>query len=214
MKLIRVFVIEDDWMCREAVRSIIEKTETLEAVGSAMDAESAIDKAIALKPDVVLMDLRLAGQLSGIDATARMVEACPQIKVVILTNCQDESSLHAAIDAGAVGYLLKSEVHDPAVILEAIREVHAGNGYITPVMSGKLISAVHTQRKQNNYGLTRREKEILNHISQGKNNRVIAEHLHIHERTVANHVSNILFKINAQNRTQAVALARKTGIIL
>ena len=200
-------------MCSEAITSIADKSGAVEIVGSAADSENALARIATLKPEIVLMDIRLPGALSGIEVTARLAQAYPEIKVIILTNCQDEESLHSAIDAGAAGYLLKSEIHDPAIILQAIQAVHHGKGYITPTITEKIITTLKNYRKYNDQGLTKREREILIHISQGKNNRLIAEELNIHERTVANHVSNILFKINAKNRTEAAAFARKTGIV-
>ena len=213
MTPIRLFMVEDDWMCREALQSVIQQAAFIEMVGSAADGEKALSRIPLLQPDVVLMDIRLSGEISGIDATALLTRACPQVKVIILTNSQDEERLHAAIQAGAAGFLLKSEIHDPAVILRAIREVNCGKGYMTPSVAAKVLAALKNTRRFNDHELTRREVEILGHLGEGKSNRGIAEQLGIHERTVANHVSNILYKINAKNRTEAVAIARKTGLV-
>jgi DNA-binding NarL/FixJ family response regulator len=210
---IRVFVFEDEWMCREAIQSVIERTDGIDMVGAAADAAHAVEDVMALKPDVVLMDIRLQGDINGIQATEALAKRCPEAHIVIFTSFPDSDTLNAAILAGAAGYLLKEETGNPDILIQAIREVYQGNAYMTPRISAEILKVIRKPHHHNQFGLTRRELEILRKMADGMNNRGIARELSIQERTVANHVSNILFKINAKNRTEAACIARKEGLL-
>ena len=210
---IRVFVFEDEWMCREAIQSVIERASGMEVVGAAAHAAHAAEDVAALKPDVILMDIRLQGGIDGIQATEILARRCPGARVVIFTSFPDPDTLNAAILAGASGYLLKEETGNPDILIQAIREVFQGNAYMTPRISAEILKVIRKPSHRNPFGLTRREFEILRLMADGMNNRTIAQTLVIQERTVANHVSNILFKINAKNRTEAVCIARKQGLL-
>jgi DNA-binding NarL/FixJ family response regulator len=210
---IRVFVFEDEWMCREAIQSVIERTSGIEMVGAAAHAAQALETMTALKPDVILMDIRLQGGIDGIQATEILTRCCPDARIVIFTSFPDPDTLNAAILAGAAGYLLKEETGNPDILIQAIREVSQGNAYMTPRISAEILKVIRKSSHRNPFGLTRRELEILGLIAEGLNNRAIAHALTIQERTVANHVSNILFKINAKNRTEAACIARKQGLL-
>ena len=214
MSPIKVFIFEDEWMVREALTSIIEKSDSeLQTVGEADNAESGVKAALEAKPDVVLMDLRLKGHMSGIDAMRQLIAKQPAIKTVIFTSFPDEETLRDAVAAGAQGYLLKREVTDPAIIIKAILEVNAGHSYLTPSMTAKILDIVRKSKNDDKFNLTDREKEILGLIAEGNANKQIAGILNIDERTVANHVSRILDKMDAKNRTDAVVKARNEGII-
>ena len=210
---IRVFIFEDEWMCREAIQSVLERTGGIEMVGAAAHAAQAVESITALKPDVILMDIRLQGEIDGIQATEVLTRRCPDARIVIFTSFPDPDTLNAAILAGAAGYLLKEETGNPDILIQAIREVFQGNAYMTPRISAEILKVIRKPSHHNSFGLTRREFEILRLIAEGLNNRAIAQTLTIQERTVANHVSNILFKINAKNRTQAACIARKQGLL-
>jgi DNA-binding NarL/FixJ family response regulator len=121
--------------------------------------------------------------------------------------------LQGAVSAGACGFLLKKEVQDPKVIVQAIRTVHKGEGYLTPSMISKILRVVQRLSDHDKYQLTKREREILKLVVEGKDNREIAQALEIDVRTVANHVSNLLYKMNAKNRTEAAAIARREGLV-
>jgi NarL family two-component system response regulator LiaR len=214
MSPIKVFIFEDEWMVREALTSIIEKSDfELQIVGEADNAESGVKAALEAKPDVVLMDLRLKGQISGIEAMRQLIAKQPAIKIIIFTNFPDEETLQDAVGVGARGYLLKQEVTDPAIIIKAIQEVNAGHSYLTPSMTAKILDIVRKAKNDDKFNLTDREKEILGLIAEGNANKQIAGILSIDERTVANHVSHIFCKMGAKNRTDAVVKAKNEGII-
>jgi NarL family two-component system response regulator LiaR len=210
---IRVFIFEDHWMCREALVTVLAKEKDLEVVGAAEDVHEGLESAVTAGPDVVLMDVLFRGKQEGIEATAMLKRRLPDAKVVIFTEFPDEDTLQGAVTAGASGFLLKKEVQEPEVIAEAIRAVHHGDAFLTPSIAARILKVVQRLAVPNRYGLTRRELETLSLITEGKDNRSIARQLAIDERTVANHVSNLLFKMNARNRTEASAIARRDGLL-
>jgi two-component system response regulator DegU len=213
MTKINLFVFEDEWMCREAIQSVIDRTVDIELVGTAEKAEGLIKTIVTLKPDVVLMDIRLKGKISGIEATKIITKRCPNTRVIIFTNFPDSETLNAAILAGAAGYLLKEETSNPDILIQAIREVAQGNSYMTPRISAEILKVIRNRNHLKQMGLTQRELELVKLMAEGLNNREIARRLKIKERTVANHIGNILFKLNAKNRTEAVCIARNNGLL-
>ena len=213
MTKINLFVFEDEWMCREAIQSVIDRSIDIELVGTAEKAEGLIKKIGTLKPDVVLMDIRLRGRISGIEATKMITKRCPNTRVIIFTNFPDSETLNAAILAGAAGYLLKEETSNPDILIQAIREVAQGNSYMTPRISAEILKVIRNRNHLKQMGLTQRELELVKLMAEGLNNREIARQLKIKERTVANHIGNILFKLNAKNRTEAVCIARNNGLL-
>ncbi len=213
MESIKIFIFEDEWMCREAIASVIGKTDDIEVIGEAEAADAGLEKVLSLKPDVVLMDIRLKGGDCGLEATAEITEKLPQTKVIICTHLPDEANLHAAVKAGAVGYLLKKEMNDPDTIIRAIRSVYHEGSFMKPATAAKVLKILRNYKKHGNHGLTRRELEVFQLMGEGKDNKHIARALEISENTVANHVSNILSKMGVDNRTGAVVIARREGII-
>jgi DNA-binding NarL/FixJ family response regulator len=209
---IRVFIFEDHWMCREALVSVLGKDQDIEITGAVENAREGKGECIRSKPDVVLMDVLFHGERLGIEATSSIKEKLPETKIIIFTEFPDEETLQDAVKAGASGFLLKKEVQDPEIIANAIRTVHRGEAYLTPSMTEKILKVVKRLSQNDNYDLTKRELEVLQQIVAGKDNRGIAGELCIDIRTVANHVSNLLFKMGAKNRTEAAAIARKKGI--
>lgn len=210
---IRVFFFEDHWMCREALVSVLGKEKGIEIVGTSEDAREGLEACVLCKPDVVLMDVLFHGERLGIEATAELRKKLPDTKVIIFTEFPDEETLQGAVKAGAAGFLLKKEVQDSEIIVNAIRAVHQGDAYLTPSMIAKVLNVVRRLSDNGGYDLTKRELQILKHVATGNDNRSIAKELQIDERTVANHVSNLLFKMNAKNRTEAAAIARREGIV-
>ena len=210
---IRVFIFEDHWMCREALVAVLGQQEGIDLVGAAEQLTDGLRKAEKIRPDVVLMDIRFSGEDLGIQATAILKEKMPETKVIIFTDFPDEEKLRGAIKAGASGFLLKREVKDPETIIKAIRAVYNNDAFMTPSIIAKLLKEVRRLSTGHKYQLTDRELEILKLIKKGKENREISIILNIKPRTVANHVSNILYKMNAKNRTEAVAIATREGIV-
>jgi NarL family two-component system response regulator LiaR len=210
---IKVFIFEDNWMCREALVSVLGSEEGIEVVGAAANIRDGMDQVVTSPPDVVLMDIRFNDQNLGIEATAKLLELLPGTKVIIFTGFSDEDTLRRAIDAGAAGFLLKSEVQDPETIARAIRSVCTGGAYITPSITATLLKLMKCTNVNSGFELTNRELQILKLIAEGRDNKGIATVLNIEVRTVANHVSNILFKMNARNRTEASAIARREGLL-
>ncbi len=200
-------------MCREALMAVLEKAADIELAGASDRVKDGLEECKTLKPDVVIMDVQFQGEKLGIEATVSLRKALPGTKVIIFTEFPDEAILQSAVQAGASGFLMKKEVEDPDIITGAVRAVHRGEAYLTPSMTAKILNVVQRLSEHDKYGLTKREMEVLKLIAEGSDNRGIAKTLSIDERTVANHVSNILFKMNAKNRTEAAAIARREGIV-
>ncbi len=210
---IKVYIFEDHWMCREALVSVIGNEKGIEVAGAAEDVREGIEKVLKIKPDIVLMDLRFQEQELGIGATAELKKRLPDTKVIIFTESDEEENIREAVKAGSSGFLLKKEVQDPDTIIKAIRTVYHGDAYITPSITAKILHEIKRLTEKSKFELTKRELQILRLMSEGKDNKDIADSLNIDIRTVANHVSNILFKMNAKNRTEAAAIARKERLI-
>ncbi len=215
---IRVLVVDDHELFRRGVDSALRACDDLEVVGGAGSADEAVRLAVATEPDVVLLDLRLAGR-SGLEACAELIAARPQIRVIVLTMSDNQSDLYAAVRAGASGYLLKEA--SSAELVTAVRAVHAGQSLISPAMAGKLLSEFaslvrrddDTHRSGHGPRLTNRELEVLKLVARGLNNRDIANELFISENTVKNHVRNILEKLQLHSRMEAVVYAVREKLL-
>lgn len=210
---IKVFIFEDHWMCREALVALLGREKWIEISGTAEEVQKGLGEVVRLRPDVILMDILFQGEKLGVEAARAIKGKLPESKVIMFTEFPDEETLRDAIKAGASGYLLKKEVQDPEILVHAIRSVHLGDAYMTPSMTSKILNVVKKQSDDPKYELTKRELEVLRLVTEGRDNRGIAKELQIDERTVANHVSNLLFKMNAKNRTEAAAIARREGIV-
>ncbi len=210
---IKVFIFEDHWMCREALVALLGREKWIEISGTAEEVQKGLGEVVRLRPDVILMDILFQGEKLGVEAARAIKGKLPESKVIMFTEFPDEETLRDAIKAGAAGYLLKKEVQDPEILVHAIRSVHLGDAYMTPSMTSKILNVVKKQSDDPKYELTKRELEVLRLVTEGRDNRGIAKELQIDERTVANHVSNLLFKMNAKNRTEAAAIARREGIV-
>jgi DNA-binding NarL/FixJ family response regulator len=211
MSEIRILLAEDQTLLRQGLRTILELEPGVTVVGEAADGEQAVRQAVTLQPDIVLMDIQMP-ERSGVEAAALITAACPRTRVIVLTTFDYDEYVFNAIKGGAMGYLLK-DVPAPQLI-DTIRRVHAGESFIQPSVASKVLLE-YGRRPSLPPGeeLTEREREVLDFLAAGASNREIAERLFLAEGTVKNHVSNILGKLHAANRTHAVALAREQGLI-
>ncbi len=207
---IRLLIVEDQTLMRQGLRTILELEPGLEVIGEAAGGESGRRLALELRPDVILMDVQMP-ELNGVEATARLCRDWPEARVIILTTFDRDDYVFQGVRAGALGYLLKDTPADQ--LIDTIRRVHRGEVFIQPeIASRALREMVHPQTPAVE-PLSDREREVLVLVAQGLANREIAERLVITEGTVKNHVSNILGKLQAENRTQAADIARRRGLV-
>jgi DNA-binding NarL/FixJ family response regulator len=210
---IRVLLADDHPIFREGVRSLLLQSGQFTVVGEAMNGNEAVLAASALDPDVVVMDLQMP-ELSGIDATRAIMAADPRTAVLILTMYEDDTSVFAAMRAGARGYLLKSA--DPAKMTRAIASVADGDAIFSPGIADRVLAYFSdAQAAEPNPStfpeLTEREREVLHLIAAGRNNQAIARQLYISPKTVRNHVSSIFAKLQVADRAEAIVRSREAG---
>jgi len=210
MKRIRILLAEDQTLMRQGLKTLLELEEDLRVVGEAEDGSQAVKLALQLRPDVVLMDVQMPHQ-NGVEATAVLCRSWPEVKVIILTTFDRDDYVFQGVRAGALGYLLKDTPAEK--LYETIRRVHAGEVFIQPEIASRTLRAALHPTGDLVEPLSDREQEVLVMLAQGVPNKEIADKLHIAEGTVKNHVSNILAKLQVQNRTQAADLARKRGLV-
>lgn len=193
---LRVLVVDDHPLFRDGLTGLLATVANIEVVGSADDGESAVRKVLELQPDVVLMDLNLP-RVPGLEATRRILAAAPATAVLVLTMVDDDDSVLAALKVGARGYVLKGAAQEE--VLAAIRSVAAGGAVFGPGVAQRVLGG----RRTHAFELTEREAEILAQIAQGSSNAEIARELGLSLKTVQNHVSRVLTKMQVRDRTQA-----------
>jgi DNA-binding NarL/FixJ family response regulator len=209
--MIRVLLVDDQTIIRQGIKSLLESQPDFQVLGEAENGKEAIIQVEALQPDVVLMDVRMP-IMDGVAATIAIYRQFPDVKVLILTTFDDDEYVSEAMRFGAKGYLLKDTSLEP--LANAIRSVYAGHIHLGPGLLEKIINPISDSTASNTplvpielAELTPREKEVLRLIASGANNREIAQSLFIAERTVKNHVTNILMQLNLRDRTQAAIFA-------
>ena len=208
---IRILVADDHPMLREGLIAVLSTQQDLEVVGEAADGSEVVRLADSLKPDVILLDLEMPG-LSGVAALEKLRDADSTARTIIFTAYDTDERILGALRAGARGYLLKGAARTE--IFDAIRTVHAGGSLLQPVVTNKLLQTMsRAERREETEPLTPREIEVLALLSQGLQNKEISVRLFISERTVKFHVSSIMHKLGAENRTETVSIAAQRGLI-
>jgi DNA-binding NarL/FixJ family response regulator len=210
---VRVLIADDHPLFREGMRGRLDRVADVAVVGEAASGDEAVELAHKLEPDVILMDIKMPG-LNGIEATREIQQASPQIGVLVLTMFEDDDSVFAAMRAGAKGYLLKDSGGEGVV--HAIRAVASGEAVFGPGVAERILGFFSAPRaaapRRAFPELTEREEEVLSLVAQGKSNQQIARQLFVSLKTVRNHVSNILLKLQVADRAQAVIRARDAGM--
>jgi two-component system, NarL family, response regulator LiaR len=208
--MIRVIFVDDHEMVRIGVSSYLSAQPDIEVVGEADDGKKGVELALELRPDIILMDLVMK-EMDGIEATRLIIEQWPEAKVIIVTSFLDDEKVYPALEAGATSYMLKTS--KAGEIANAVRATYHGQSVLEPEVTGKMMVKM---RQKNTHlpheDLTSREIEILLLMAEGKTNQDIADELYIALKTVKTHVSNILSKLNVQDRTQAVIYAFKHSL--
>jgi DNA-binding NarL/FixJ family response regulator len=204
--MIRVLVADDHPVVRGGIVALLAAAEDIEVVGEAVDGQDAVEKALALEPQLVLMDLRMP-RLDGDEATARILAASPGIRVVVLTTYETDASILTAIEAGASGYLLKAAPQEE--ILAGIRSVARGEVALAPSIAAMLVGRVKTRA----ITLSPRETEVLGLVAQGLSNPAIAKKLFLGEATVKTHLLHAFEKLEVNDRTRAVTKAMELGLL-
>lgn len=210
MEEITLLLVEDQTLMRQGLRTILELEPGLRVAGEAADGEEGLRLALALRPAIVLMDVQMP-KLNGVEATAALCAAWPEARVIILTTFDRDDYVFQGIRAGAVGYLLKDAPAEQ--LIRTIRRVHAGEVFIQPEIAARTLRELVRPQDAPLEALSDREREVLVLLAQGASNREIAARLVISEGTVKNHVSSILAKLQAANRTQAADIARRMGLL-
>lgn len=209
--MIKVLIVDDHEMVRLGVSTYLGVQDDITVVGEAADGKEGLDKALALRPDVILMDLVMPN-MDGIESTKRILAAWPEARIIILTSFIDDQKVYPAIEAGAASYILKTATAEE--IAAAIRKTAAGDSALDPQVTTKMMNRLtKKQAPELADELTNREREVLMLIAQGKSNQEIADELFITLKTVKTHVSNILAKLEVEDRTQAAIYAFKHGLV-
>lgn len=224
MEATKIVIIDDHQLFREGVKKILDFEDSFAVVAEGDDGAEAVDLVRQHDPDVIIMDINMP-HMNGVEATKQLIEQFPEAKVIILSIHDDENYVTHALKTGASGYLLKEM--DADALIEAVRIVADGGSYLHPKVTHNLVNeyrrlaaeasglSIHSFQQlevsRPLHLLTRRECEVLQLLADGKSNRGIGEALFISEKTVKNHVSNILQKMNVNDRTQAVVVAIKNG---
>ena len=203
--MISLLVAEDHSVMRRGLVELLSVADDLEVVGTAANGAEAIELAAELRPDVVLMDISMP-DVDGIRATGSILEAEPETRVVMLTAFSDRDRVVAALDAGAIGYLLKDS--EPQEVLEAVRAAARGDAPLAPRAARQLLAARSEEQRAD---LSKREREVLALVAEGLPNKLIARRLEISEKTVKTHLTSVFQRIGVSDRTQAALWAQRQG---
>lgn len=211
-KAVRVLIVDDQTLFRTGLAHLLDEDPRVEVVGQAIDGREAVKQAAKIKPDVILMDLKMPN-VDGIEATRQIIEADPGIKVVVLTTFETDSQVIQALKAGASGYVLKDS--SAQAIVSSLVAVMSGERVMAGAVANRVLEMLTgtTTPKEFYDGLTSREIEILKLLANGMANKQIAYRLKISEKTVRNHVSNTYEKLGIYDRSQAVLYAVKKGLV-
>jgi DNA-binding NarL/FixJ family response regulator len=211
-----IVIADDQALFREGLRTLLSTRSDMEVVGEAANGDEAVALVEALRPNVVLMDLRMP-KVDGVQATARIRERWPEIPVLVLTTFDDDANLFGALKAGAAGYLLKDVSSE--TLISAIQAAARGEAFLQSTVTGRVVAAFARLMESGGPNaealvlpLSPREREIVSLLGSGASNKEIAHRLNLAEGTVKNHVTNILAKLDARDRTQAAIRARQLGI--
>jgi DNA-binding NarL/FixJ family response regulator len=212
---VRVLIVDDDDLMRAGLRGVLASDDTIELVGEASDGREAAYRVRLLRPDVVLMDVRMP-DLDGISATRELTAGFPDVRVVILTTFEQDDYIFGALSAGASGFLLKRT--RPEELIAAIHTIAAGDSLLSPSVTSRVVERMAGQPPPDAAPdprlseLTPRETQVLELVARGRSNAEIAEELIIEESTVKTHVKRVLAKLDARDRVQAVIFAYESGL--
>jgi DNA-binding NarL/FixJ family response regulator len=212
---VRVLIVDDDDLMRAGLRGVLSSDERIEVVGEAADGRDAAYRTRLLRPDVILMDVRMS-DLDGIAATREVLAEFPDVKVVILTTFEEDDYIFGALSAGASGFLLKRT--SPEELIAAIHTIHAGDSLLSPSVTSRVIERTarrpppDASQDPRLEELTPRERDVLELIARGLSNAEIAAELVVEESTVKTHVKRVLSKLGARDRVQAVIIAYESGL--
>lgn len=217
MDEIRILIVDDHALFRQGVRKMLEMEDDFLVVGEASTGKDAFDQAMALMPDVVLMDIKMP-DIDGVEVTRNLCRDMPHVKILFCTMYEDDEFVFAGLKAGGRGYIVKES--NTETMIRAIRAVANGEVLLSPGVAEKVLRLFSNVMEGRSFGikspydhLTERELEVLTLIGKGNNNRQIAGHLSISEKTVKNHISNIFSKLHICDRTQAVIYAIRNGLV-
>ena len=208
--VIRVMTVDDHQLLRQGIRFSLLSVDDIEVVAEAHNGEDAVRLCCEVQPDVVLMDIRMPGEIDGVAATELIRRRCPQVQVLALSSFHDRDLVQAAMRAGAIGYLVKGA--SAGELAEAVRAAHAGR----PALASEAVEALVQPEEaapRLGYDLTAREREVLVLLVEGLSNAEIAASMHLSVAAIKYHVSSILSKLGATNRTEAAALAREHNLL-
>ena len=209
--MIKILLVDDHEMVRIGVSAYLQIQPDMEVIGEAVNGLEAVEKALELRPDIILMDMVMP-VMNGAEATKKIIGQWPEAKVMIITSFLDDDKVYPALEAGAISYILKTS--NAKRIADAIRETLKGQTVLEPEVTTKMMQRMRTgYETQLHDDLTERELEILLLLTEGKTNQTIAEELFIAVKTVKTHVSNLLSKLEVQDRTQAVIYAFKHELV-
>lgn len=209
--MIRIVLVDDHEMVRIGVSAYLQAQADMEVIGEATNGQEAVDVVLSLRPDVVLMDMVMP-IMNGAEATKAIIDQWPEAKIMIVTSFLDDDKVYPALEAGAVSYVMKTS--KAKQIADAIRETMNGQAVLEPEVTNKMMKRMRNGNERPRHEeLTERENEILLLIAKGRSNQEIADELFIAIKTVKTHVSNILSKLDVQDRTQAVVYAFQQGLV-